>query len=476
VTARKIRVFPRDKIQFEKATVYFNGRRLFSMPRYVSALDGSFNPATDMVAFNSAGGLTLNIPYYFMASPRGTGTVYLQHAPRNGFAAEAPGFALAFDQQYFLSDKSQGRLLIDQIGHAWNLSLEHQHQFSPTMRGSLYIDSPRHRSVYARTSLVKDTSSAQLGFEGLAAYLNENEARGMGDAQAQFYARLRPRQLGTSGWSYSLGASLIAQRQFVRQAAPGSGGGNGGNGGAPGGGAPGGGSGGGSGGGGGRPGGVGIPGRGPQRLDGEVRPSAMRALVAMRAAQQAEAAPSTLARAILGQTLLTTLQSPTARLWEGASLSGSVLASAYNYSNGRRGLSPGLTLSFQQSLGRVGGLQVDYNFDRGGLSSLSGAYGSSYSNFVSGNLHLNLGQRLSASAYLTRSLSDGGTYGAATLDFYPARKWRLGVFSDYSRFADIEAYLDYGLSVGRQIGQREVSVNWSRNRGKLYLELGGAPY
>ena len=496
VTAKRIRIFARDKIQFEKASVFFNGRKLFSMPRYVSALDGTFNPATDMVAFNSSGGLSLNIPYYYMASARGTGTVYFQRAPGNGFAAESPGFALAVDQQYWLGDKSQGRLTVDQIGHAWNLNWKHEHQFSPSMRGAVYLDAPRHTNLYLRSTLVKDTAQAQIGFEGLIARLRDSGfddasdfAGSSGNAQAQFYARLRPRALGRSGWSYSMGANLIALRQFARLSGGGTGTGGGGTGGGgTGGGTGGGGTGGGVGTGGGTTGGgrpSGIPGRGPRRLEGEVggngvRPSTMRALSAMRAAQAdqvaGEAASTSVASTLMGQTLLTTLQSPSKQLWKGASVSGTFLASAYNYSNGRRGVAPGLTLGFQQSLGRLGGLQVDYSFDRGGLSSIGGLYGNSYSNFASANLFLNLGQKASANAYFTRSFSDGATYGAATLDFYPIEKWRLGLFSDYSRFADIEAYLDYGLSLGRRIGQREVSLNWSRNRGKVYLELGGSPY
>ncbi len=488
VTARKIRIFAHDKIQFEKASVYFNGLKLFSMPRYVAPLNGTFSPATEMMAFNSSGGLTLNVPYYYMTSAHGTGALYAQYAPHNGFAAEAPGPALTLDQQYWLSDKSQGRLTVDQIGHAWNLNWSHQHQFSPTMRGDLYLDMPRHENAFLRSTLVKDTRSAQLGFEGLLSHL-----RGApGDAQGQFYARLRPRALGHSGWSYSMGANLIALRQFAIISGGGTGTGSGGtsSGGSGSGGTGSGGGGTGSGGGGivsGRPGVVGIPGSGPRRLeaalqaeianiDHQVRPSTMRALVEMRAAQAVATASTYKASTLLGQTLLTSLQSPQKRLWKGASLSGNVLASAFNYSDGRRGLAPGLILNFQQNLGRLGGLQIDYNFDRGGLSSIGGLYGSSSTNFASANVYLNLGQRINANAYFTRSFSDGGTYGAATLDFFPFPKWRLGLFSDYSRFDAIAAYLDYGLSLGRQVGQREVSLNWSRNRGRVYLELGGVQH
>ena len=181
---------------------------------------------------------------------------------------------------------------------------------------------------------------------------------------------------------------------------------------------------------------------------------------------------------VFGQTLLTTLQSPSTRLWKGASLQGSLLANVYNYSNHRRGAAPGLTLGVQQNFGRVGALQLNYNYDRGGYNLVSnvasGTYRNLGSNFLSGTMYLNFGENVASNFFFTKSLSDGGLYGAGSLDFYPTQKWRLGLFSDYASFADIESYLDYGLAIGRTVGQREISLNWSKTRGRVYLELGGA--
>ncbi len=463
VVSKKMRVFARDKAQFEHSTIYFNGQKLFSMPRYVAALDGSFSPATDLVSFNTSGGLTLNVPYYYQASKRGTGAIYFQHAPHGGFAAESPGFALALDQQYWLSDRSQGRFVVDQIGHSWNLNWQHKHQFSPSMRGELYLDSPRHRDAYFRSSLVKDLPSMQLGFEGLMSYFS-----GSNNASAQFYARLRPRQLGNSRWSYNVAANLIALRNFSRltpsdptsptfptdPTSPG----------LPG-------------------GGIGLPTR-PRSNSLRV---AMNQSLALSRYLMRETAVlpgtttltnSSTTTTLFGQTLLTTLQSPSARLWKGASLQGSLLANVYNYSNNRRGISPGLTVGLQQTFGRVGALQLNYNYDKGSTNLLStlgnGAYRNLGSNFLSGSLFLNFGQSVGSNFFFTKSLTDGGLYGAGTLDFYPTQKWRLGLFSDYASFADIESYFDYGLAVGRAVGQREISLNWSKTRGRIYLELGGA--
>ena len=461
VVSKKMRIFARDKAQFERSTVYFNGQKLFSMPRYVAALDGSFSPATDLVSFNTSGGLTLNVPYYYQASKRGTGAVYFQHAPHGGFAAEDPGFALAFDQQYWLSDRSQGRFVVDQIGHAWNLNWQHKIQFSPSMRGELYLDSPRHRDAYFRSSLVKDYPAMQLGFEGLMSYFS-----GSNNMRAQFYARLRPRQLGNSKWSYNVAANVIALRNFSRLTPsdpttptfptdptnPG---------GIPT-----------------RPGGgIGLPTR-PRSNSLRVAMNQSLALSRYLTREVPDSAAPSRTNMIFGQTLLTTLQSPSARLWKGASLQGSLLANVYNYSNNRRGASPGLTVGVQQTFGRVGALQLNYNYDRGGYNLISSAVNGRYqnlgTNFLSGSMYLNFGQSVASNFFFTKSLTDGGLYGAGTLDFYPTQRWRLGLFSDYASFADIESYLDYGLAVGRAVGQREISLNWSKTRGRIYLELGGA--
>jgi hypothetical protein len=154
-----------------------------------------------------------------------------------------------------------------------------------------------------------------------------------------------------------------------------------------------------------------------------------------------------------------------------------LLTNLYNYSTNRRGVSPGVTMGFRQELGRIASLQLDYTYDRGSVSALSSPLlSNATTHFLTGSMSLNLGSRLSGNAYFTRGLNDGSLYGALGLDYYPSQKWRLGVFSDYSDFADYASFLNYGWSIGRQIGQREVSLNWSRDRNRIFIELGGMPY
>jgi hypothetical protein len=181
-------------------------------------------------------------------------------------------------------------------------------------------------------------------------------------------------------------------------------------------------------------------------------------------------------RPAFGQTLDLSLQGPQRRLWKGASLDTTLRASAFNHSINGRGAAPGWTFGFNQQMGRLASLRLDYSYDKSG-SLFNGLNGSgNVSHFISGALNVAPTDKIGISLFATHSLSDRSLYGTASLDYAFAPKWRAGLFSDYSRFDGDDALLDYGVSLGRTIGQREVSVNWDRLRGRVYFELGGFRY
>jgi len=412
IAARRMRIFPQDKIQFHQAKVFFNGVKLFSMPLYVVPVNGAPSPVSDLVSFS--GGLNLKVPYYYMASAGGTGSVSLIHTPGGGYAAAKPGFSLRVDQQYWMSQRSYGQFSVDGLGQGgWNANWQHNLQFSPTLSSNLYLDMPEHKNIFLRNSIYKDFRSVQLGFEGLY-----SRPRGsLDDAQGQFFARLRPRSIGRSSWVYHVTGSIVARRRYTdfSTSSPG--------------------------------GGVGLPGHGGRPGDPAVYP-------------------------VFGQTANATLQAPNFRLWKGASLQSSFFTSVYNYSNGRRGVAPGANLSLSQKLGRVASFQLDYSYDKGGSS----LYGDTFSHYLSSTFLLNLGEKISANAYLTKSLSDDAIYGYAGLDYYFMPKWRASLNTDYSRFSGTDPFLNFGWSIGRMIGQREISLNWDRSRGNVYFEFGNLFY
>lgn len=211
VVSKWIRVFPNDKLQFGKANVFYSGRKLFYMRLYVAPLDGSFNPATNMVGVNTDAGLSLKVPYYYQASPRGTGAVYLVNSPRNGYSTDKPGLSLAMEHEYWFSNRSQGRVELDEVGHgAWNVRLDHRFRLSSSTTGALYAAMPRHKDLYLNGSLAKEFKKFDIGFQSFYG----RPSGGQANAQGSFYARLRPKQIGNSGWTSTVTATLVGVQRF----------------------------------------------------------------------------------------------------------------------------------------------------------------------------------------------------------------------------------------------------------------------
>lgn len=422
VVARRLRVFPRDKVQFERAKIYYNGKKAFSLPLYVLPLDGSFNPTTDIVAFNSRGGIGVNFPLAYQASGRGTGTVYLQNRQGGGFDTQQAGFSLALQQQYWLSSRSHGKFAVDQIGHGgFNVNFSHEQQLDSRTIANFYVNAPRHRDLFARTSVQRTLSQMQVGFEG---FFDRPETQ-VGILRGQFYARMKPKMLGKTGWQYTVSANLLGVSR-VAYLDPGTVGGIGG---------------GGIGG-----GGIGLPGQTGAR---------------------------TRFRGLVGQTLNASFSSPAYSPWRGSTLTANLLATAFNNSDGRRGLAPGVNLAFNQAVGKDGSLSLAYTYDRSSIG-LYGATGTSFTHYLTGALNANLTSKIALSAFASRSLSDKSLYGSAGADYLFAPKWRLGFFLDYANFSNgLASSLNTGWSLGRTVGNRELSVNFDSTRRKLYFQYGG---
>jgi len=418
VTSRRLRVFPRDKVQFERAKIYYNGAKAFSLPLYVLPLDGSFNPATDFVAFNSRGGIGVNFPIAYQANGHGTGTLFLQNGQGAGFSTRNSGPSLAVKQQYWLNSRAHGKFSVDQIGHGdFNINFAHEQQLDGRTVANFYIDSPRHRDLFARTTVARTLSQMQIGFEGFY----DRPENQTGQVRGQFFARMQPKKLGNTGWKATLSANLLGV-SHVGYVVGGTLGGVGG-------------------------GGIGLPTPGNTAV--------------------------TRYRALLGQTLNATISSPTYAPWRGSSFSANLLATAYNYSDGRKGLAPGVNLAFNQAVGKTGNLSLGYTFDRSSIG-LYGATGNSFTHYLTAALNTSLTPKIAVSTFASRSLSDGSLYGSGGVDYYFAPKWRVGAFLDYAHFSSsLISNLNTGWSLGRTVGNRELSVNFDSTRRKLYFQYGG---
>lgn len=77
-------------------------------------------------------------------------------------------------------------------------------------------------------------------------------------------------------------------------------------------------------------------------------------------------------------------------------------------------------------------------------------------------------------SYLAASydISNTDTYGVANFDYYLTNKWRAGVTATYYDMT-ADTYQDLEFSLGRMIGNREISLIYSTYQGRIAVTLGG---
>lgn len=206
ITAQRMTIYPQDKIQFQKAAIYLQGKRLMAWPHYVLPLNGAVT--SDILGINTLGGISLDMPFYYRANPSGTGAIRLRHFGSDGFYSDAPGWSLGLEEEYYVGHRGQGFFAVDQLFRRdWGIYWQHEHQFSPTTKADIFVDFPYHENLFTRLSLYKDTKAGHLGVETFASRPSEGSSTLFTQAFFQTPSRRLSKDL-----SYSTSFNLFHSR------------------------------------------------------------------------------------------------------------------------------------------------------------------------------------------------------------------------------------------------------------------------
>ncbi|MCS7263361.1 MAG: Ig-like domain-containing protein [Armatimonadetes bacterium] len=121
-------------------------------------------------------------------------------------------------------------------------------------------------------------------------------------------------------------------------------------------------------------------------------------------------------------------------------------------------------------IGKMGNLTLTYNLDKG--RSFWGTGGST-AETLSLTLMLRPSYKWQIFGMSSLNLRGGGQLHSIYSYFMPSRLWRLGFEVSYQGYSGFK-YFDYGFRITRDLGNGVgISLNWSRSRGRFYLEFGG---
>lgn len=121
-------------------------------------------------------------------------------------------------------------------------------------------------------------------------------------------------------------------------------------------------------------------------------------------------------------------------------------------------------------IGRMGNLMITYNLDKG--RSFWSA-GGSLTETLSLTLMLQPSLKWQIYGMSSLNLRGGSQLHSLYGYFVPNELWRIGFEISHQGYAGFK-YLDYGFKIVRDLGNGVgISLNWSRSRGRFYLEFGG---
>ena len=201
VRADEADVFPNEKIQFKKANVYIDGKRMFSLPLYVLSLTGFPVEGEQYVGY-STGGITLNLPLYYSLSPSSSGALLIRHGASAGWGlyGQRPGWFLDMRQSY-ATDRARGSLTLSQVSSGdWGAHFTHSQDLGRQASAYVFLDYPAHRDFFGSVSLNKTFDDFNLGLNLYGTRFQDVGNSLITDLNLQ----TRSKRLGKSGLNWSL--------------------------------------------------------------------------------------------------------------------------------------------------------------------------------------------------------------------------------------------------------------------------------
>jgi hypothetical protein len=166
ITAHYITIFPNNKVQFHRANIYVGGAKVMSLPLYsfdMWSASGQFF-STNLIGFQD-GRLSLELPFYYMLSPKGTGALTLRTRQQAGRGySSSHGTFLDLDQSYSSSDKYDGAFSLTNLASGdWGASFRHNQRFGENMQGFFMADFPEHKGSFFSASLNRQFKGFHAG-------------------------------------------------------------------------------------------------------------------------------------------------------------------------------------------------------------------------------------------------------------------------------------------------------------------------
>ena len=214
ITARALAVDQGNQVQFRRASIYSDGKKVLSTPFHVMPLTTDQLFGEQIVGYGTQG-LFLNVPYYYSVSPTSTGTLYLRNSAIAGASLQSnaptfseasgsrPGVSLDLLQTYSLGSGGQGALTMNSLTRSdWGAHWNHTQQIDSATNSNFYVDFPSHRSLFGASNVSHRFRDFSLNFNASANRDPGQDGYSSSGTSLNTYLQTNPHELGGSGINY----------------------------------------------------------------------------------------------------------------------------------------------------------------------------------------------------------------------------------------------------------------------------------
>jgi hypothetical protein len=199
ITAKRVALFPRQRIHFKDAQFRPNGKKVLSLPYYSLPLT-ILTPEDQIIGLGSQG-LTLNLPYYLRLTDQSATSLRLGWNKIEGsLGAYQKGFGLDLQHRIFIGERGEETLNLSRVTSSdWGAWYKHARNWSPTLQTNAYVEFPDHRDLFAAGNAFWQGKSLTAALSATASRPKDFGGTTIADTSVE----TRPVALGKTGWQYS---------------------------------------------------------------------------------------------------------------------------------------------------------------------------------------------------------------------------------------------------------------------------------
>ncbi len=216
IVCERLTLIPGQRILFFGASIYVGDMKVLAIPYYSYSYEKR-ESILQQVRYTSRDGMLVDLPYYYRMTDTGTGALKLRYAgdgtDYGSYYRPRKGISLGLEQDYYLGERSQGRVFVDSIAHSsMAYELAHHLEYGSVLTGGRADFSARYQPS---SSYAKNNYNASLSVMGSLRKYDYSIFGYLGGSRNEQYDPLDPESVRYMDQSYGTIETIFRPKRRI---------------------------------------------------------------------------------------------------------------------------------------------------------------------------------------------------------------------------------------------------------------------